>query len=79
MNNEMPVIAGVIMSVVCFCFGFFMGNAECQNKAIEELSKHCVVECGRCGGINRVIPQDCIGKTEMVNALEQKEENKNEY
>lgn len=68
MNNEMPVIVGVIMSVACFCFGFFMGYAEGQNKAIEELSKHCVVECGRCGGINRVIPQDCVGKTEMVDA-----------
>ncbi len=69
MNNEMPVIGGVIMSIACFCFGFFMGDAEGQNKAIEELSKHCVVECGHCSGINRVIPQDCVGKTEIVDIL----------
>lgn len=65
MNNGIPVMFAVIFTIAGFCFGLYLGDQMGQDKTIRELSKHCIVECGKCGGINRVLPASCEGKVEI--------------
>lgn len=65
MNNGIPVIFAVIFVVASFCFGLYIGDQIGQQKCIEEFAKHCIIECGECGGINRVLPASCEGKVEI--------------
>ena len=50
-------------SLISYKLGQIHGHA----KVIDEFSKYCVVECGECGGINRVLPASCEGNVILIN------------
>lgn len=56
----------LILSLIGFIIGWLGGSIHNEKELNEYLKTHCVVECGECGGINRVIPASCLGKVKMV-------------
>lgn len=62
---KMALLA-LVLSLVGYVMGWLGGSIHNENKLNKYLKNHCVVECGECGGINRVIPPSCLGKVKMV-------------
>ena len=56
----------LILGLVGCAVGWLGGSIHTEKELNKYLKNHCVVECGECGGINRVIPPSCLGKVKMV-------------